>query len=288
MSEMAPDWIFVIDLLNFSFWPSGPVSFVTLNSTAYQGYWTLCACIKRAIDAGIPICDPNYYSRLTLKELEQLFITDNGSTLSMLPIRHELLQRAGRLLIQKYKGSFLNFILECNQSAQTLIAKLVNEFEDIFDDACLYKSKRVHFYKRAQILVADLWACTKGTVWGEFKDLDTVTIFADYRIPQILVYHGILEYSDELMRILETHAAYHSRADIDSNTTESLMAYGDPLEVEIRGCSIWALECVRQRLEKLGNPMNSILLDFYLWDFTSENREKLSVVPFHRTRSIYY
>lgn len=40
---------------------------------------------------------------------------------------------------------------------------------------------QVSFYKRAQILVADIWACFEGKSYGEFHDIDTITMFADYR-----------------------------------------------------------------------------------------------------------
>jgi hypothetical protein len=36
----------------------------------------------------------------------------------------------------------------------------------------------VRLYKRAQILVADLWACFNGEEFGEFHDIDKITMFA--------------------------------------------------------------------------------------------------------------
>jgi hypothetical protein len=36
----------------------------------------------------------------------------------------------------------------------------------------------VRFYKRAQILIADLWACFNGQSFGEFRDIDKITMFA--------------------------------------------------------------------------------------------------------------
>ncbi len=40
-------------------------------------------------------------------------------------------------------------------------------------------------YKRAQILVADLWAAFRGRSYGAFVDIDSITMFADYRVPQV-------------------------------------------------------------------------------------------------------
>ena len=53
----------------------------------------------------------------------------------------------------------------------------------------------MRFLKRAQILVADLWACFEGESYGEFHDIDSITMFADYRVPQILNTLGCLWYS---------------------------------------------------------------------------------------------
>lgn len=43
----------------------------------------------------------------------------------------------------------------------------------------------MYFHKRVQILVADLWACFEGQGHGKFDDIDHITMFADYRVPQV-------------------------------------------------------------------------------------------------------
>jgi len=60
----------------------------------------------------------------------------------------------------------------------------------------------VEFYKRAQILVGDVWACCGGTGYGAFSDIDALTAFADYRVPQLLVWFEVLQYSDTLRHTL--------------------------------------------------------------------------------------
>ena len=76
-----------------------------------------------------------------------------------------------------------------------------------FRDASVYKGKLVHFYKRAQIFVADIWgAYNKPTDLSHpfyFNDIDKVTMFADYRIPQILYHCKVMQYSEELARKIE-------------------------------------------------------------------------------------
>ena len=42
-------------------------------------------------------------------------------------------------------------------------------------------------YKRAQILIADLWACFEGQGPGMFNDIDSITMFADYRFVRFML-----------------------------------------------------------------------------------------------------
>ena len=66
---------------------------------------------------------------------------------------------------------------------------------------------------------------------GEFEDIESLTMFADYRVPQSLQYFGAMVYSEDLLKVLEGG---------------DLLPNGDPLEVEIRGCSIEAVQRVVQ------------------------------------------
>jgi hypothetical protein len=82
----------------------------------------------------------------------------------------------------------------------------------------------VRFLKRAQIVVADLWACFEGTGYGEFYDIDKITMFADYRVPQILHSMGCLMYSPLL-----DHAVRKKKA----------IASGHVWEIQLRGkCNV--------------------------------------------------
>ena len=85
------------------------------------------------------------------------------------------------------------------------------------------------------------------------------------------------------------------------------MLSGDQMEVEIRAMSIYAVELLRGELDKLmaaavvdndgddqkkaneSEPINSIVLDFYLWNFRRDHQDAIEqTVPFHRVRSINY
>jgi len=57
--------------------------------------------------------------------------------------------------------------------------------------------------KRAQILISDVHECLRGENPADFADIDKLTMFADYRVPQVLAYKGVLVYSEELEEILK-------------------------------------------------------------------------------------
>lgn len=74
-----------------------------------------------------------------------------------------------------------------------------------------------------------------------------------------------------------------------------LLPSGDRREVEIRGCSIWSVELIKERLHKMvqetdGNVcnINSAIIDFYLWPFAKQHHKEMAHIPIHHTRCIYY
>lgn len=95
----------------------------------------------------------------------------------MLKERLGCLQEAGRVLCKDFDGSFLNCIYSSSRSAAALVNLLAENFP-CFRDETSFQGKRVRLYKRAQILIADLWACFNGEGFGEFLDIDKITMFA--------------------------------------------------------------------------------------------------------------
>ncbi|GAB6027484.1 hypothetical protein CHUAL_001738 [Chamberlinius hualienensis] len=277
--EHAINWIFVVDSLNFSFWtPSNQKFVITYENVPYTGYFSLCAAVQRALKDGIAMTDPNYYSKMSMEELKLVLRADDEIEMPLLDERLEILHDHGKVLLEKFGGSFLNCVKVAGGSAKALVDLVVENFRSYKDEA-IYEGQRVAFYKRAQILVADIWACFEGKEEGHFDDIETLTMFADYRIPQVLNFFKVLEYSPELIQRLQQ---------------ESLFENQERDEVEIRGCSIWAVELLKDELRQLKEstvcpiPINSITVDFFLWEYRRKHAEIDSTVPYHRVRCIYY
>lgn len=180
-NDDAINWIFVCDLLNFSFWQDEPMETqfsVSFGGQSYTGYWSLCAALNRAIyEDKMPVTDPVNYASLSQPAFAHLFRSDNprapDAQLPLASERHRLLVESGRVLRDKYCGSFACFLRTCSDSVWHFVSRLVSEFPSFHD--CHHG---VWLLKRAQILAADLWSCSNGQL---FPDIAALTIFADYR-----------------------------------------------------------------------------------------------------------
>lgn len=273
--DAAVDWVFFADALNFSFWnPEGqPQYLVTYKDETYTGYLAFCAAINRSLDSGVELTSPQYFKDVTREKLDALLKGDNGVPCPMIEDRVMVLKEVAEVLISKFNGSFVNCVKASDKSAQKLLQIITDNFPP-FRDVADFAGKKVSILKRAQILVADVWALFKGKGLGEFEDIESLTMFADYRVPQSLQYFGAMVYSEDLLKVLEGG---------------DLLPNGDPLEVEIRGCSIEAVQRVVQAVRKLTDgPVNAVMADYFLWGFRRERAEEMTKFPYHKTRSIFY
>jgi hypothetical protein len=180
------------------------------------------------------------------------------------------LREAGQVLMDRFQGSFIHVLEEAGGSAVELVRLLVAEFAS-FNDATTYHGNKVYFFKRAQLLVQDLSTTFSGDTWGNFIDLEKLTAFADYKLPQVLRHLGIIRYELQLAEVIER--LEH-------------IPLGSPEEVEIRAATIWAVELLRQELGKCGQEVTSAQLDCWLWHLGQD--DTFRSLPYHRTRTIFY
>ncbi len=188
-------------------------------------------------------------------------------------------------------------------------------------------AESVYLWKRAQILVAETWAAfypppgssppTPHPIFPSGAEIHLLTMFADYRVPQILHHLRILSYPPALVGLLQRGV---------------MLENGSSEEVSLRAASIIAVERVRKEMQRMRrvearnrkkssslrkrkkgkrgdddsevageeeneDDISSVLIDFYLWDLAKriedgedkvEGIETAEVVPIHRTRSIWY
>ncbi|KAL1673087.1 hypothetical protein EV122DRAFT_223442 [Schizophyllum commune] len=385
------DWIFLISSLNFSFWSEREgtnarygvewqESWMETKPKVFTGYWSLVAALNRALSEGIPIIDPKFYAdeKACPDELiAHVFrrAPQSEEDIPLLQERVQIMRENGRILCEKFGGSFAGFIDAFHirtkgQGTALDLVKMVTEAFPSFRDETVFEGRRVCIWKRAQILVAELWAAffpdvssegwtssispathpisppsalsdkptrstssSPQTINGENTSTSTststastslphplfpgprgpaigsLTMFADYRVPQVLHHLRILQYSPALERMLKEYVPLET---------------GSKEEVALRAGSVLAVERVREAIERRvamrnsimggektegkrgdapesergGNiEVSSVLIDFYLWDLAKrvesgaeriEGIETAEVLPAHRTRSIWY
>ena len=266
-SDRAADYVLVLDALNFCFWGE-PRWRVEYEGRVLDGYWALAACLRRALETDVPLLDPEYLASFDEFAAAELF--EGEAEIPLLAERIANLREVGRGLLDA-GGSFAEIVRQANGSGEALVAEVVRRFPS-FDDVATYDATEVRLYKRAQILVSDLHGIYGGQSLGAFSDLDRLTAFADYKIPQVLREADILVYTPALA---------------DTVDRQQLIPPGDPREVEIRASTVWGCELLRQALERRrpGPPLRAFEVDWLLW---SDAQGRTISRPYHRTRTIFY
>ena len=265
--EATANYVLVLDALNFCFWGE-PRWVVSYQGKRYNGYAALAAALTRALNDGVPLTDATFLANINDTQLATILAGEY--TIPLLSERVDNLREVGRVLLECYDGQFSALIRAANGSAIDLVRRVVDEFSS-FRDIANYAGAEVVFYKRAQILASDLHGAFNGAGLGAFHDLNQLTAFADYKVPQVLRELGALCYQPELAQLLD------ARDEIPA---------GSAFEVEIRAATVWAVEALRQALLRHGLRLPAYQLDWTLWQLGQEL--PASTRPYHRTRTIYY
>jgi hypothetical protein len=69
------------------------------------------------------------------------------------------------IIKNQYNSSIINLINSANKSAVNLLNILTSKFPN-FQDHSIYKGHQIHFYKRPQILIGDIYAKYEGKSYG--------------------------------------------------------------------------------------------------------------------------
>ncbi len=268
-TERTVNWLLVLDALNFCFWPEKgqPRWSIDYGGKTLSGYWAEAAALKRAIEEDIPLWDAKYLSTISSETVTHIF-RGNG-TIPLLEQRVSHAQEVGRVLLERYNGQFVHAIEQAEYNAPKLVNLLVRDFLS-FRDIATYRKHTIKFLKRAQICVADLYHAFGGQQWGKFADLERLTIFADYKLPQVLRHYHVLEYDSTLAQRVDN---------------QELLPMESEEEIEIRAATIWASEFLRKKMQQQGYTMTAAEIDQRLWLIGQESTQ---MRPYHRTRTIYY
>jgi len=209
----SPDYIFILDSLNFCFWAESGKDKWNINyrGKSYDGYFALSLALKDFFENNPEKGNLKYFSDISRDEF--ISILQGGENLQFVEERFEIIKSVSRSV-----GSAGKFL----ESAEGKFSKLVGEISKLpyFGDP---------FLKRAQILACDIY----GARLGNFEDPGYLTAFADYKVPQILNRLGILEYSPKLDKKIKGKV---------------LIPPASQEEMELRAGTIVAVEHLREAL----------------------------------------
>ena len=267
-SEKTVAYLLLVDALNFCFFPE-PRWVVDVEGEKLQGYFALTSILKEAFDSGCRIDDFHYLAQIEDQEVHALLRGAAGAgAIPLLDERGRILRELGEGVVSLHRGDPSRLVKKACGGARRLVQSLVSAFPSFRDEAT-YAGERIAFYKRAQIFASDLFGCFRGRSYGAFRDIDRLTAFADYKLPQLLRAERVLRYCEQL----------EGRVD-----RMEWIDPGSPEEVEIRAATIVAVEKLRQELGRRGRRVLALEIDWLLWHLA----QNAVMPPHHRTLTTFY
>lgn len=245
--------------------------------TNYQGRtWSdseaMTACLKRAMAQGIPVLDGRYLAEVTRLELAEIF--SGNSEMPMLDEKLEVLNNVGKILAERYDGSFHNFLETCSprlfDAGKGLVDRLITEFPR-FDDTSSYRGYEIQFHKLAQLAYWGLYAGFRKKGGFRIDDIGSMTAFADYIVPVALRVMGILVYTPELDEKIRSH---------------ELIPRDSDEEIEIRSHMLYATALLTEDINARRPVELQVIIpqvDARLWSSYHATHW-----PHHLTRTIMY
>jgi len=261
------NFLFVFNSINFCYWGE-PKWTVEYRGEMADGAWGMITAFGRAIESGSPIVDADFLASLSEEDLGHIF--RGNVIIPLFAERLAILRGVGKILRERFGGRFTRLIEMAGGDAIKLVGLVVDNFPS-YEDISPYDGRKIVFRKRAQLLVSDTYHVFEGTGPVAFNNIHRLTAFADYKIPQVLRKLGIMRYEDELA------AKVDRMIFIPRDSGE---------EVEIRANTIWAVELLREKLNRRCPGITSALVNDVLW--LAGHDKSPPDNPYHRTLTTSY
>jgi len=269
MLDSSPRLHFVLLMssLSFRFW-GNPKWTIEYNGREYDGAWGLVAALWKAFEAGILALDPKSWS--DFEEQRAKTILTGNILIPRFADRLMIIRQLGCVLGNDYKNSFECFLEHSDGDAMQLVLTLASEFPS-FRDVSTLDDRTVFFYKRAQLLVADIARMCSGTNSTDIQGLSQLSACADYKLPWLLRKLDILAYTNSLSEQID------KGIEILPNSRE---------EIEIRANTVWAVELIKRNLRTRAPEIMTMQINDYLWLQSQDKSSDDS--PYHLTDTTFY
>jgi hypothetical protein len=253
--ELRAAFIISLDAINFGsgWWPT------IRKRPDHSGYFTVAAGLAERFRAS---------GAFSADEMSAISAATVASMLGQDSEHPLMAQFAGSLrdvgahVLAEHGGRFENVVDSAGDSACAL-AGLFARWE-AFADCSRYEGRDVPFFKRAQLAAADLGLAGVVTL----SHRDRLTAFADNLVPHVLRVDGVLRLEQSLEDAIETG---------------ELLEHGSPREVELRACTVHAVELLASAS---GRQLAPVEIDYTLWNRGQGSRYK--AIPRPRSRTTAY
>jgi hypothetical protein len=246
----AVAWLVAYNAINFCYWPDrGPRWFVAIDGVEVGRDDEALAVM--ALLARAPVDDPGWLETVDVGAL--LAPAPGAGALPMLAERERALRELGAAI--RAHGPPASWLATSAVETTLRLAERLVSWDDRRGD--------LRFLKRAQLCVAMIHGKLGG---APFSDVERLTAFADYRLPQILRGLGVLRLDPELAEAVE-------RGDE--------LPAGSPAEVALRAAAVDGAERLTE-----ATGLSSLVIDHFLWRTAVARQAQLP--PHHRTRCTDY
>jgi hypothetical protein len=226
----------------------------------------LFSCFVRGVPISPSGLETSIFAGWTEDGAESFFA--GSGVLQLIPARRRVLKEVSVGLGEMWEGHFMNLVEDAGFSAPGVAKRLVNSFPSYRDER---KSDQglLAFNKLAHLSAA-MMASGSGV---PFTGLETFPVYPDYMLPMVLRHFGVLSYEQELA---------------DAVDGRHLIPAGSNWELGIRWATVYAGHQLADELHRLGNPVVTPALDYFLWHQAVLGPHAGTMGEHHRTVTMAY
>ena len=257
------EWIllvFIIESMNFCFWKK-PKWKIEYNNELMSGSNALFYSVIKEVENNSNFLNIDYLYNLDFDSFKDIFKGEEEC-----PFIDKRYNNFKETITYIKNHDFYNELFNIKSDIE-LRSYIVNNFSH-FNDKSIYKGKIIHFYKRATLLVTDLYNVS-NTIKNNINNINNLTGCADYAIPRIFRDYGLLIYNNELANLIDN---------------EELIEHDSEMEIEIRANMLYLIELIKDKLKDKNIIISSAELDSVIWNMRTQTKKSNS----HHTITIYY
>lgn len=254
--EKIVNFLLLFEAIDYSFWGSPKWSVKTQDMVIDGSEALLYKLLEYVRKTN------NYdFSKVTLKEFRN--ILSGSIEIPLLEERYKTLVSISNVVNDKMNGNFYEYIKVYTKDTD-LFNLIIDNFSS-FTDEREYNGKKIYFYKLAQLLTSDILHM-RMLLENILIDVSNLVGCADYKIPQTMRAIGILEYSKNLGKIID------SKLEIEQSSS---------YEVEIRASMLVVIDYISKKI-------NADRIDINDFFFIYKKIVKDIAKPYHLCRNVNY